>query len=44
MQIVGSRLDIDEIWSWVTEPQKLEINCRRHVTVIIVKQPGPAQP
>ena len=30
MQIVGSRLGIDEIGGRVTEPQKLEINCRRH--------------
>lgn len=30
MQIVESRLGIDEIGSRVTEPQKLEINCRRH--------------
>lgn len=30
MQIAGSRLGIDEIGSRETEPQKLEINCRRH--------------
>lgn len=30
LQIVGSRLGIDEIGSLLTEPQKLEINCRRH--------------
>lgn len=30
MQIVGSRLGIDEIGGRVTEPQRLEINCRRH--------------
>lgn len=29
-QIAGSRLRIDEIGARVTEPQKLEINCRRH--------------
>lgn len=30
MQIVGSRLGIDEIGGRVTEPQRLEIKCRRH--------------
>lgn len=30
LQIVGSRLGIDGIESLLTEPQKLEINCRRH--------------
>lgn len=30
MQIARSRLGIDEIGGRVTEPQKLEINCRRH--------------
>lgn len=31
MQIVGSRLGIDKIGCRLTEPQKLEINCRRHM-------------
>lgn len=39
MQIVESRLDIDEKESCVAEPQKLGINCWRHVAVITAVWP-----